>query len=255
MTELAVITGGAKGIGKSYATHLARRGADLVLIDIAGDALQDVAQDLRERFGARVTTRQADLSQPDAQAALATEIAALERIDLLINAAGYGEPVAFDAHPAEAQIAMINVHVTAMVRLCRAALPGMLARGTGAIITISSQTEFFHASGNAIYGSTKRFVSAFSRNLDHGYRAKGLRVQLLVPAYIRTSFHDSAYYGAEAMARVPGFFWMDVDEVTGTSLAQLDGGRLVCVPGVWHKLTYHVLRLGLIPRFILKRTI
>jgi len=253
MIEAAVITGAAHGIGKSFATRLAAEGAQLWLVDKNEDALAALARQLTDRHGAKVEALTANLADPSDQRRVADRISALDRVDLLVNAAGFGAPAAFHDLDPEAHMEMLDVHVTSAVRFCRAVLPGMVAHRRGAIINISSQISFLYSGGNAMYGSTKRFIDAFSRNLHATYKRKGVRIQLMVPAYVRTSFHESDYYSAETLKKVPGFFWMDVDVLTSAALRQLSTGRLVCVPGFWHKITYVLLSRYLVPMWLLRK--
>ncbi len=255
MAELAVITGGANGIGKSFAINLAARGARLVLIDIKRKKLEALADELSAQYGIEVEAVVADLSKVKDQVRVADRLSALKNVDLLINSAGYGAPVEFHGLDADAHIDMLNVHVASMIRCCRAVLPQMRECKKGAIINISGQAAYLYSAGNAMYGSTKCFVEAFTRNLEAEYAPVGIKLQLLVPAYIRTSFHDTEFYKLAAVSKIPSFYWMNVDTVTTTSLRQLGTGKLICVPGLWHKITYHILRRRLVPRFILKRSI
>jgi len=125
--------------------------------------------------------------------------------------------------------------------------------GRGAIINISSQISFVYSGETAMYGSTKKFIDAFSRNLHAAYKRKGVGIQLMIPAYVRTSFHESNYYSAETLKKVPQFFWMDVADLTASSLKQLATGRLVCVPGFFYKITYFFLSRHLIPMWLLRK--
>ena len=255
MTDAAAITGAARGLGRSYAQALAAQGARLLLIDVSGDELERLADDLRQAHGVEVETVIADLSRPEDQARAAERIAAFDQLDLLVNAAGFGAPRPFHLMPAEDHIAMLNVHTASMVRFCRAALPGMLARGRGGIINISSQVEYLFTGSNAMYGGTKSFARIFARHLRAQYGQRGIAVQVLLPGYVRTSFHHSDYYSPEVMAGVPDFLWMEVDDVTAGSLAQLGSRRMICMPGWSHKMTYLLRRSGLLNLRIFRRFI
>lgn len=253
MIKSAVINGGASGIGRSYAKHLAARGANIVLVDKKQEEMVALADQLALEHGVDVATTQADLSQPVEQIEVAKRSGAIEDLDLLVNSAGFGAPVAFHELDPQVHINMLNVHVASTIRCCRAAILGMLARKRGNIINISSQMSFLFAGENSTYGSTRVFVDTFTRNLNEAYARRGLNFQVLCPAYTKTDFHNSRYYGKEAIEKVPIFYWNDADYVTEYSLTQLPKKRLVCVPGFNHKVMYFVLKNRLVPRFILRK--
>ena len=253
MIEFAAITGAAKGVGNSYAAKLAAKGARLLLIDQDRDGLKETAQNLSQIYAVDIETIVADLSKPEDQTRVAKRLEEIEELDLLINLAGYGAPVPFHELDAEQHIHMLNVHVSSVIRFCRAVLPNMVKRKRGAIINMSGQAEFLHSGANAMYGSTKKFVTTFSRNLADSYKLQGINFQVLCPGYIRTSFHDTNYYNADALGKIPKFYWMDVDEVTSKSLEQLGNGRLICVPGLWHKITYLLFQTGGFTNWILRK--
>jgi short-subunit dehydrogenase len=115
----------------------------------------------------------------------------------------------------------------------RAVLPGMLARGHGSIINVSSLAGFQPMPFNATYGASKAFLLSFSEALHEELRGTGVRVQVLCPGFTRTEFQESA--GIDASS-IPGFAWMDVETVVEGSLHGLDRGELVCIPGPANRL-------------------
>src|ERR1700675_1353714 len=136
----ALVTGASSGIGRVFAQRLARDGSDLILVARRQERLEEGAHQI-EKEGARVEVIVADLAMPEGLAAVERR-AAFGDLTMLVNNAGFQTYVPFvelDPDRAEAQI---HVHVTAIVRLSRAALPGMLARRLGSIINVSSMLAF-----------------------------------------------------------------------------------------------------------------
>ena len=169
---------------------------------------------------------QADLATSDGIESVERRIAGDETLDLLINNAGFSGGRSFVERDAAVHMDMVQVHVAATVRLSRAALPGMIARGRGAIINIASIAAWSAFSG-PMYSGTKAFLVMFSENLQSELRGTGVSVQALCPGMTHTEFHEVAHIDK---AIVPKPFWMTAEEVVGISLRRLGRGA-VCIPG------------------------
>jgi short-subunit dehydrogenase len=127
---------------------------------------------------------------------------------------------------------MMNVHFAAPVSLCRAALPGMVAKGEGSIINVASIAAFL-PTGHALYDGTKAGLVAFSKGLQHEL-PDGIRIQALCPGLTITEFHD--HLPGVRPPHTPQFFWRSAEEVVDISLAALGRGRVLCIPGWENKL-------------------
>jgi len=125
-------------------------------------------------------------------------------------------------------------HVTAVLRLCRAALPGMLQRGSGAIINVSSALAFSagmteaHLPKRATHAATKAFVNAFTEILAGEVAGSGIQVQVLCPGVVRTEFHDVD--GAPRLR--PNVPLLEPEQVVEASLKALALGEIVCLPAL-----------------------
>ncbi len=225
----AAITGASSGIGAAFARLLAGRGYNLLLAARREDRLKALGAELRGAHGIQVEAFQADLADPADLARLAQR---LEQIgpEILINNAGFGLPGRFVDIPADRLRAMVQVHIAASVELCRAVLPGMIARGRGGIINVSSIASFLPAGGVA-YTSTKAFLNAFSQTLAAELAGTGVTVQALCPGFTRTEFHDRPEYDGLKNSVVPGPLWMSAERVAALSFAALGRGPVVFVPG------------------------
>jgi short-subunit dehydrogenase len=179
-----------------------------------------------------------DLTQVKRVERLIAEIADLE---ILINNAGFGVPGKFAELEAERNAEMIQVHILATVRLCRAALPGMIARGRGSIINVSSIAAFMASPGNTTYSATKAYLNVFSESLQDELKGTGVRVQALCPGLTRTEFHYHPGY-EDYKSTIPEFFWMRAEDVVGESLDALKKGRVICIPGLKNRLIVAVIR-------------
>ncbi len=242
----ALITGASSGIGAAFAGALAAEGHDLVLVARRQDRLESLAGELKERHAASVEVLVADLTEKADVERVEARLAELGTLEMLVNNAGFGTTGRFSRLDVEKQVQMINLHIVASVRLCRAALPGMIDRGRGAVVNVASVVAFGPYPGNATYGATKAFLVAFSRNLQAEVGHKGVRFQALCPGFTSTEFHDSPEYERFERSQVPRALWMPADKVVAGSLAALRRGRVVYVPGFKNRLLTALLgsRLG-----------
>lgn len=241
--NMALITGASSGIGAAFARQLAATGQHLILVARRRERLTTLATELEERHAVNVEVLVADLSTLDGVERVKDRIAELETLDMLINNAGFGIAGKFaEVDPAK-QMDMIHVHVIASVRLCRAALPGMIARRRGRIVNVSSISAFIPAVGNVTYTSTKAYLAAFSEALQAELAGSGVRVQALCPGFTYTGFHDTPELATRFdRSRIPRVMWMPAEKVVAGSLRALERGRAIYIPGLGNRLLVAVGR-------------
>ena len=234
----ALITGASAGLGAEYARQLAAAGTNLILVARRLDRLEELARELREKHAMTAKTLQADLATSEGLEHVERRIAETASLDLLVNNAGFGGgPGSFIEREAGHHLGMVQVHVATTVRLCRAALPGMIARGRGGVINVASIAAFSPFSG-PMYSGTKAFLVMFSENLQSELRETGVSVQALCPGMTHTEFHEVAEIDKSI---VPPALWMTAKEVVRISLRRLGRGA-VCVPGWKNKTIAFLMR-------------
>ena len=241
---IALITGPTSGLGAGYARRLARDGFDLVLVarDIA--RLEDLAVELRAANGIDVEVLAADLSVADDRDRVVQRLAAGVRV--LVNNAGFGTSGEFwTTDPALLQ-RQLDVNVTAVMHLTRAALPPMLEAGAGSVINIASVAGLLSGRGST-YSASKAWVVFFSEGLANGLDGTGVGVHAVCPGFVRTEFHQRA--GIE-MASIPAPLWLTVDDVVSESLADIAKGKVVSIPGPQYKVLTSAGRL--VPRGLVR---
>ncbi len=227
----ALITGASSGIGEAFARRLAAEGFDLTLVARREDKLRTLADEVSAAFGIRADVLAADLARDEDIERVARYIESQPDLALLINNAGFGTRGDFAHVELGPQLDMIHVHVVAAVTLAWAALPGMVGRGSGAIINVSSIAAFFPSGGGATYTATKAYLNNFSEALAGELDGTGVKVQALCPGFTYSGFHDTAEYTDFDRKQIPDPLWMSADSVVDESLAALAGNRVIVVPG------------------------
>ncbi|MEV4676574.1 MULTISPECIES: SDR family NAD(P)-dependent oxidoreductase [Actinomadura] len=242
----AFITGATAGIGHAFARRLASDGFDLVLLARDAERLDRTAAELRDHYAVRAEALPADLSAEDGLAAAEERVR--EDVDLLVNNAGFGNRGVFLDVPVSDELTMLKVHCEAVLRLTHAALPGMLERGRGAVVNVSSMAAF---ATRGTYGASKAWVVSFSQGIAADLRQRsrgGVRVMALCPGYVRTEFHERAHMD---MSALPEFMWLDKDDVVDTALRDLRRGAQISIPGAQYKALAGAARL--VPRGLVTR--
>jgi len=246
---LAVVTGASAGIGRMFCERLAERGHDLMIVARDGNRLEALKREIEDRFGGAVEVFPADLTIDTDVSLLAARITQSPHLALLVNNAGFGTrgPLS-NASPAR-QEAMVQLHVMAPMRLTQAALPGLLEKGHGGIVNVSSVASFLFSAHNVNYCATKAYLTSFSEGLASELAGTGVRIQALCPGFTRSEFHQRMELD---VGDIPSWMWLSAASVVDASLAALERGRpVVCVPGIRYKLL--VLLLRLTPRWVISR--
>jgi short-subunit dehydrogenase len=226
---VALVTGPTAGIGRSFALELARRGYDLVLVARSADTLAEVAGEVRA-LGAQAEVLTADLADREQLATVERRVAQDERpVDLLVNNAGFGLKKGLVDNDIEDEQRMLDVLVTAVLRLSHAATRSMLERGHGGVINVSSVAGFLP---RGTYAAAKAYVTQLSRWADATYRDRGVRTMALCPGFVRTSFHQRMDVGRDS---APSWLWLDSDRLVRDALDDFDKGKAVSVPDVRYK--------------------
>jgi len=235
-THTALVTGASAGLGAQFATQLAERGHNLVLVARSADRLRRLAEHLRAVHGVRVDVIVQDLAAPDAVARINADLAVAGiAVDLLVNNAGYGTAGRFEEIPDTQDQHQLLVNVVALVGLTRALIPGMLARGHGGVINVGSTAGFQPSPYFATYSAGKTFVLNFSLALRSEYRGRGVRVLALCPGPTQTSFFDTLGERAALGGKM-----MPAAAVVQAALRAFDRDRAYVVPGLGNSLNAHL---------------
>jgi len=240
----ALVTGATAGIGLEFARQLAARGHGLVLVARDEARLTAVAKELRAAYDIEVETLVADLVDKAQCATVEARLADRDRpIELLVNNAGFGLKHRFLDNTIEDEEAMLDVLVTAVLRLSHAALGPMAERGRGGIINVSSVAAFLP---RGTYSAAKAWVNSFSEWAHNEYKPKGVTVMALCPGFTKTEFHERM-----EVKRGDSFMWLEPEFLVKTALADFDKGRVYSVPSAQYKAIRSLTRV--IPSVVLQR--
>jgi short-subunit dehydrogenase len=220
-----------------------------VIVARRADRLEQLGKELDSEYGAATEVLPADLATPTGLAAAESRLVDDGRpIELLVNNAGFGTAGTFATMDIDREDELIRLNVLAVVRLTHAALGGMLARGHGGILNVSSTAGFQPIPGWSTYAASKAFISRFTEGIAGECAHTGVVVTALCPGFTRTEFQDTADFDEGS---VPRFLWQTPEEVALAGLEALERGRVYAVPG-W---AYRALELttGLLPKTVIRK--
>ncbi len=243
----AVITGATSGIGKEFAFQFARMGYHLILTGRQRNVITNVAFEIRKSYQIEVNILIVDLSFKKDLQKLLKILERKNNIEVLVNNAGFGFTEKFNEDDVKHQLNMLNVHVIAPLQLIHKVLPQMIQLKKGTIINVTSLAAFTPTSDNAMYTSTKSFLTNFTESLYLQLSNAGIRVQCLCPGYTHTNFHNKQGLSGEFISKRINN-WMEPAEVVNYSLYCLEKGKIICVPGVTNRLL--VSLISVLPRKI-----
>ena len=202
----ALVTGATAGIGAAYANLLAKEGFDLVLVARDLPRLNKVAKELSKSFGIKDSFLDSDLNREQ------------ELLDVL---------------------------VTAPMRLTHAVLPAMVKRNKGVIVNVSSVASFI---AGGTYSAAKSYLTVFTEYLHTELRDTNIKVSALCPGFTKTEFHAR---GKMKMGGLPNYMWTDVNDVVKKSWKYAKAGKVICIPGWQYMLLSTIARIA--PRPIVRK--
>jgi short-subunit dehydrogenase len=224
---VALVTGASSGIGQAAARRLAQAGATVV----AQGRDETRLAELSRLTGA--ATIAADLSEPaGVQRVAAVALEAHGRVDILVNNAGLGWAGDLPEMSGSEVEHLIAVNLTAPIELTRLLLPGMLARGTGHLMFVTSIAGRTGVAGEAVYSATKGGLDTFAESLRLEVHGTGVEVGVLVPGVVGTAFFERRGRPYTRKSPRP----MSVDVVADALVAGIAAGRAERYTPGWLRL-------------------
>ena len=242
----ALVTGATAGIGAAYATKLAKEGYDLILVARDKKRLTDTAKSLSKEFGIKAEILVADLTKSTQLAKVEKRLASkVKPIEVLINNAGFGINKSFLDSARDAEQELLDVLVTAPMRLTHSVLPIMKERNSGIVVNVSSVASWI---AGGTYSAAKSYLTVFTESLHTELRETKVNISALCPGFTRTEFHQR---GRMKMSGLPNFMWLSAEKVVEQSWQAAKSGKAICVPGWQYLILSSISRFG--PRPLVRR--
>ncbi len=227
--NLALVTGASSGIGAALAERLAKDGRDVLIVARRRERLEALAASLQAETGVDVDLLVADLTDPGQLLLVEERIAREGRLDLLVNNAGFAGYGPFAEIERGVAGRLNAIHILAPLRLTRAALPGMIARGRGAVVNVASLLALsgplhLPMAGRATYAGAKSFLLTFTQLLAGELEGSGVQAMVCLPGMVESEFHG---IGGGSLAGVP---LMSAEDVAQAIVVGLERGETVCAP-------------------------
>lgn len=249
MTRVALVTGASTGIGAAAAALLAERGLDVSLVARRGDMLRETARAV-EAGGRRAHVVEADLAEPEACfRAVEETVAALGRLDVLVNNAAFIRNGSIEEHSVETFDRHMDVNVRAPFLLTQAALPHLRDGELPAIVNVSSSVGSIVKPGSLLYGTSKAALEYFTRACAYDFGPDRIRVNCIAPGPVDTPIHATYAENVEEvysdlarrvslgrMGRVADIahwvWWLTAPETEWTTgaIVHVDGGQVLGLP-------------------------
>ena len=246
-SSTCLVTGASAGIGADIARELAARGRGVTLVARREERLRELAEELEGSHGVRVEVVAGDVSSAEGRERI---VAAVEQhgltVDVLVNNAGFGSAGKFQDLDQEGEVSMVRTNVEGVVGLCGAYVPGMVARGRGAVLNLASVAAFHPLPRQATYSASKAFVLAFTEALHTDLQGTGVTATALCPGFVATEFDRAAGLDFD---RMPSFLVMSSADAAREGVEAMERGSRSVIP----RLTNVVTALGAryLPRTVL----
>jgi short-subunit dehydrogenase len=226
----ALVTGASSGIGRELARGLAARGHGVTLAARRIERLRELASELHDAHGVRAEALATDLADPAERDRLAAEVERLGlTVEVLVNNAGFGVYRRFVDSDRERELEQVRLLVEAVVDLDARYVPGMVARGRGAVLNLASVAGFQALPGNGTYSAGKSFVLLHSEALHEEVRDSGVTVTAVCPGPVETEFQEVS----EPLftERLPRAVLASPQRVAADSLKAVERGGRTVIPG------------------------
>lgn len=240
--KTVLITGAGGGFGRHMVRQFREAGAKLILTDLDGAALRAAADDAGSDVLAVLVS---DLSGEAGCEALAE--ACLKRglvPDILVNNAGVAVAGRADHVPRDRWEMLIQLNLLAPMRLCNLFLPGMLERGSGHIVNISSLAGWVGGRGLSSYCASKFGLRGFGESLSVDLRDTGVYVTNVYPSFSQTPILDSPQYGFTTKLKVPPYLVSDPAHVVEQIVCSVRRRKLHVFPDKYSRVSYYLLRFA-----------
>ncbi|MDJ0748596.1 MAG: SDR family oxidoreductase [Woeseiaceae bacterium] len=240
--KTVVITGASGGFGQHMVRQFNAAGAKLILADLTDEALSGIVDAAGDNLVASIA---GDLSTEEGCEALVEACAERGIVpDILVNNAGIAVAGRLDHVPQERWETLIQLNLVAPMRLSNRFVSGMVARGSGHIVNISSVAGWVGARGMSPYCASKFGLRGFGESLAADLEDTGVHVTNVYPCFSQTPILDSPQYGYEEKLGVPDYLISDPSDVVARMIAGVRRNKLHVFPDKYSRMIYYLLRFA-----------
>jgi NAD(P)-dependent dehydrogenase (short-subunit alcohol dehydrogenase family) len=240
--KTVLITGACGGFGQHMVRQFCTAGARVILTDLNDEALQGIAAEAGANL---IGSAVADLATKEGCQAVREACASLDVVpDILVNNAGIAVAGRPDHVPQERWESLMQVNLLAPIRLCGLFSPGMIERGSGHIVNISSIAGWVGAKGMSFYSASKFGLRGFGESLASDLKDTGVHVTNVYPCFSQTPILESPQYGYERKRGVPPYLISDPADVVARIIDGVRRKRLHVFPDKHARRIYYLSRFA-----------
>ncbi|MCK5401324.1 MAG: SDR family oxidoreductase [Flavobacteriaceae bacterium] len=243
INKTALVTGAASGLGFEFSLLLAKDSYNLILVDIDAKKLEYAKDYIQKAYDTNIVVLAKDLSKPNIALNIFNDIKDAS-VDVLINNAGFGLFGSFSNTNWYRESEMLNLHINTTTQLTKLLLKGMVDRGHGKILNISSLAAFLPGPFMAIYYASKAYILSFSEAIANELKGTGVTVTVLCPGQTKTSFQEVV--SSTSSKSQANFNMACPIEVAKYGYTALLKGKTVAIPGTINKFVATLSRF--VPR-------
>ena len=240
-TKTALVTGAASGLGYELALLLAKDSYHLILIDIDSSKLEEAKNDILKDYKIEITLMVKDLSLINIAQEIYDDLNNTI-IDVIVNNAGFGLFGTFYDTDWERDAQMLNLHILTTTHLIKLILPGMVKRGSGKILNLSSLAAFQPGPLMTLYYASKAYILSFSEAISNELKGTGVSVTALCPGPTKTSFQSMV--SEDSTENKIAFNMACPKEVAAYGYKAMQKGKVLAIPGGINKF------LSFLPRVL-----
>jgi short-subunit dehydrogenase len=231
----ALVTGASGGLGSAFALQAARKGWNLLLVDLPGTGLREVGRRLERVYRVQAQCFEMDISDSQARGRLRDWIeGAFINLELLVNNAGTGSQGSFETSPLSRMAASIDVNVQATMQMTYLLLPTLRRQSRSVILNVASLAAFYPMPVLAVYAATKSFILNFSLAVRAELAGTGVTVSALCPAGMMTSRETADAVRAQGL--IGRITTWEPERVAAVALRQAMRGKAIIVPGILNNI-------------------
>ncbi len=245
--KIGLVTGAASGLGFELAKLLAADGYNLILADVDAEKLQRAKDEITAEYPSNIQLIVKDLSGCNVAEQIFQAIDD-RPVDVLINNAGFGIFGSFNDTDWQRQMDMLNLHIMTTTHLTKLILTGMVARGSGKILNLSSLAAFQPGPLMSLYYASKAYILSFSEAIANELVGTGVTVTCLCPGQTNTCFQEVVSNGTKSSDNKISFNIACPKKVAKYGYEAMQKGKVVAIPGNINKF------LSKLPRFVSRST-